>query len=296
MKETKIKGKQQNNYKKYFNDPSGWCPFFGFLPVIPIEYDYQDSIVFRCIEIIHKARVICNVPGWPADSASPNADEMEEQTGFPKAKILLARAVLSRSETIIYNARCYSIEAIDHNIYFDTSVQSNLKVGADQVAIDALRHEISVTKGKIDIDIYDIEDYEMFSMIAISEAWYILEDILYYKENSNDISKLRDLLDVELLLSRAVKLKLIPDAIRGRKNRTGGKKGIKDRWSKPDAKASANKLIAFVEDKASIIEKNNRNITPTGIARKISNDYKIPFETVRKTPAIINRIKLKKQK
>lgn len=291
MKKSKAPSQIEHAYEKYYNDPSGWCPFFGNLPSSPEELQYPDSIVSRCISIIDKARLICAIPEWRSNSTSPDPDIIKEQTGFSKQKILSARAIFARSDTIIYNARFYTADPhLRGDAYINVKGKSKLSVGADQVDIDKLRSEIYWTIGTIQSD--EFQDYEISALLAISEAWLILQDILYYDEEDCD-HILRDIRVAELLLARAERNN--PDAKRGKANVDGGIRGAQIRWSNPNARERQIQRNEIVEKKAQDIEANNKNISPTGIAKKIAEKTKIPIETVRKTPAIKNRIKQKKQ-
>jgi len=241
--ESKLKQIKREDKDKLKNDIQWiWCPLFGSLPIIAPKYLYPSSIISRCISIIDEARSIFGIESQLLNLKSLDPEFIEQKTGISKNIILVARAILERSATIILNSQHYSCSVSGEHLHIKVDDKIKEILDPDQVDIDVLQNEISFTIGVIDY--YELEDYKIFLLLAISEAYYLMEDILDGDCADDDNYSLKNIRMIELLLNRAKKIKRKVDSRKGPES----KKNITKEFCKFRIKKSASSTNQSVFD------------------------------------------------
>lgn len=284
--------KKKTEDKSKTDDEWYWCPLFSSLPIMPSKYLYPSSIVSKCISIINEVRSIFGIEKHWLNPKSLDPVFIERKTVFPKIITLSARAIAGRSERIIDDAQCIaenweSIKTKNGIIH---------KFNPDQVDIDILRQQIGCTVdglGKfygLNLDGYELKDYEIYLLLALSEAWYLMEDILD-DDCIDDNYSLKNIRMIELLLTKAKELK--GKAIRS----TGGskKRNITKEFCKYRIEKSTSATCQSVFD---YLKNNHKKAKPwkmegRGIywraSQKIGEEKGIIIEYDIKTSGIIKR-------
>lgn len=197
-----------------------WCPLFGPLPKI----EHNNHIQGLCIDTIEEARLMWGVDGWGAvayglkaknNSPRPRYEDIPDYLAL---NLSTARAIFDDHESTRQNI-------LRHSNTLDMKYQQ---------AIDLLRDSHHDYQFNL-----DIEDWCIIAMLALTEAWWVLEELLVYHKPENDPTVLLDLLVARNLLGIAKEQAYLPYITERRKILEGAQKGQaarrqvkKDRWTR----------------------------------------------------------------
>ena len=236
--------KINSTYENVFHH---WCPLFGGLPphsTFPSEPSY------RCQLIIRDARDIWQVPAqfqfwvnldlrascpdlkdYPSELITALNRSMVRPTlsiddikYYPKERIASARSIFDTyhavcEHSIIQDARTDYFRRDDGTVKPINTIVSVLN-SAIEDSRDMLTRDLRIMGFN---NVYDIEegipDYAFIAMFAISEAWGVLRNVLYYGESEDDLLMRDSIQNATDLLTKARLMADAEDVEFGKKRR-----------------------------------------------------------------------------
>jgi len=270
-------GKQRvdnlNQRTKWFelNDP--WCPLFGKLPLKFLgEYD-STRLVWVCIKVIEEARELWGIPkGWSALEFGCTAKKLskpwpdsKDLPYYPSDWLAEARKIFKAHEPIYDEVMRQPIDGYmmwyhsPTNYSFDDNYEFIIKGARSNIGWWGVEKSI--------------KDYAIIAMFSLTEARYILEDLLLCKETETDSNIQAKCRDALALVRRASEMERT-DKVEAEKERQH-RKSVKG-GSCPKKKKGI--LLAIEWARAKSIQKSARGLWNYFKKKSFEKDeYKVYF-------------------
>jgi hypothetical protein len=214
----------KNTFRDWYKLNSPWCPLFGQLPTDFLLGD-PSSLCNDCINIIREARGLWNVesdytyPGYPANQYGGKEEawdiswpEPEQVPKYSRKSLESARMISLIHASILYA----TVDFWNPNFpgrQRENFIEDSNRPGEyiERYTLDSewekvceiARRDYHVMKDRTYIE-ENIPDYEILAIVAISEAWRVLTDILNGEEFEGNPKILNRTRIAQALLQRAI--------------------------------------------------------------------------------------------
>ena len=200
-------GKQRvdnfNQRTKWFelNDP--WCPLFGMLPLKFLGEYHRESLAWACVKVIEEARELWAIPkGWTALEFGCKAKifskpwpDSKDLPWYPSDWLAEARKIFIKHEPIYDEAMRQPIGG--YQMWYHCEKDYSLD-DCYEFIIKGARS----TVGEWTVD-DSIKDFAILALYSLTDAWYILKDLLLGEESKADPRTQAHVRDILALVRRA---------------------------------------------------------------------------------------------